>query len=173
LISEIKEIWSDIPGFEGLYQISNLGSCKSLERQVYHSRNKSKSLIKGKLLSTRINNWGYVSVRLNKEGKTFTRLVHRLMAEVYIPNPANKKYINHINADKTDNSLLNLEWVTHKENVIAAYKLGLNSKSIKVADSKGIFYYSLSDAANRLGIKYSICRNLLLRNEFVRLENAW
>ncbi|MBL7722759.1 MAG: NUMOD4 motif-containing HNH endonuclease [Chitinophagaceae bacterium] len=120
-----KEIWKDVIGFEGLYRISNYGNTKSVDRKVYHSGNNKFHDLKGAMLSTRINNAGYVSVRLNKKGKTYTRFVHRLMAKAFIPNPLNKKYINHRDGDKRNNILKNLEWVTHSENIRHAYRLGL------------------------------------------------
>ena len=88
-------IWKYVKDFEGLYQVNNLGVVRSLNRQVYHPGNSSYHQIPGKILSTRINNCGYFSVRLSKGGKTFTRFPHRLMAEAFIPNPLNKSSVNH------------------------------------------------------------------------------
>lgn len=117
--------WVAVKGFEGLYEISNEGVVRSLNRHVYHTGNKQEHLIQGKNLATRINNFGYVSVRLSKGGKTYTRFIHRLVALAFIPNPQNKKYINHINGIKTDNTLQNLEWCTMSENINHAYRTGL------------------------------------------------
>ena len=119
------EIWTHVNGFEGFYQISNQGRLRSLDRLVFHSGNGQQHLIQGKVLETRINNCGYVSVRLNKYGKTYTRFIHRLMALAFIPHPLQKKYINHRNGMKTDNHLENLEWVTMSENMLHAYQIGL------------------------------------------------
>lgn len=104
----MKEIWKDIPGFEGLYQVSNLGRVKSLR---YH---KSK---KAKVLSVGQNCCNYVSVELRKEGERYSCQLHRLVAQCFLPNPDSKPQVNHINGNKTDNQVTNLEWVTSRENV--------------------------------------------------------
>ena len=126
-----EQIWKEVIGFEGLYQVNQLAVVRSIDRQVYHQWNNSYHQKPGKILSTRINNCGYVSVRLSKGGKTFTRFVHRLMAEAFIPNPLNKKYTNHRDGKKLNNTLENLEWVTHSENMKHAYSMGLIRKKTK------------------------------------------
>jgi hypothetical protein len=119
------ELWRDINNYECLYQVSSIGNVRSLNRSVYHSGNKSQSRIKGKLLKPRINNRGYWDLRLSKDGKRRTHFIHRLMGEAFLSNPFKKSEINHKNGIKTDNRLENLEWVTHSENMIHAFKLGL------------------------------------------------
>jgi len=105
-----EEIWKDI--FEK-YQVSSLGNV----------RNKKT----GKLISQRNTKKGYLQIDLyNKKKKTFR--VHRLVAEVFIPNPANKLEVNHINGNKKDNRAINLEWVDCKENIKHAWRLGLYTK---------------------------------------------
>lgn len=96
----MKEIWKDIKGYEGLYQVSNFGRVK---------RN-------GRILKVRVKRKGYLGVVLynNSEPKHYT--IHRLVAEAFIPNPENKPQVNHIDEDKTNNTVANLEWVTAKEN---------------------------------------------------------
>jgi len=120
-----KEAWRPVVSFEGLYEISNKGNIRSVTRSVFHSGNGRGHLLIGKQLSARINNYGYVSTRLNKSGKTFTRFIHRLLAEAFIPNPENKKCVNHKDGNKLNNALDNLEWLSHQENMIHAYKNGL------------------------------------------------
>lgn len=115
------EKWKDIPGYEGLYQVSNLGRVKSLERMVTYSdgrRYKYKEIIR-KHLSTK---QGYLSVSLSKDDKDVRFLVHRLIGICFIENPDNKPFLNHKNGIKSDNSLTNLEWVSAKENVNHAYE---------------------------------------------------
>lgn len=100
------EIWKDIKGYPN-YQISNFGRIKSLN---YNKTGKEKILKSSK------DSWGYLKVNLHKEGKQKTNRIHRLVASTFIPNPNNLSYINHINENKTDNRVENLEWCTAKYN---------------------------------------------------------
>lgn len=109
-----NEIWKDIPNYEGLYQVSSYGNVKSLDRKV--NGKWGKMLIKGKLLSLVKEKDGYYVVNLYKNHKTQQFRVHRLVAEVFIPNPNNLPEVNHKNEDKTDNKVDNLEFCTTKYN---------------------------------------------------------
>lgn len=102
----MTEIWKDIEGYEGLYQVSNLGRVKSL------NYNKTR---KEKILSCGDKN-GYLFVVLCKNGKHKQFQVHRLVAQEFVPNPENKPYVDHINTIKNDNRVENIRWCTHKEN---------------------------------------------------------
>lgn len=110
----MEEIWVDIRGYEGFYQISNLGRVKSLDREIVRVDGKKK-IFKGKILNQQIRK-GYYTVYLSKNGKAKTVRVHRLIAMAFIPNPENKPHIDHINTITTDNRIENLRWVTPKEN---------------------------------------------------------
>ena len=115
-MQSIAEVWKDIQGYEGLYQVSNLGRVKSLgrfiDRLVYGNYWQEERILK--LHKTK---YGYLMVELRKNKKPKNFLVHRLVAMTFISNPENKPQIDHINADKTNNSVNNLRWVTAKENV--------------------------------------------------------
>lgn len=118
---EVKEVWKDIEGFEGLYQVSNLGRVKSLN---YKGSGKE-GILRSNPNPNCIGYGGYCLVSLrSKTTNTRTYSIHRLVATAFIPNPENKPIVNHINHNKQDNRVTNLEWVTQKENV-AAY---LNSQ---------------------------------------------
>lgn len=119
-----KEIWKDIKGYEGLYQISNLGNVKSLARQ---KNGNSKSIIDvpERILKAGINSRGYYTVVLHKNSNPKSTKVHRLVAETFIENIKNSSSVNHINAIKTDNRVENLEWCSHLENMQHARKLKL------------------------------------------------
>ena len=111
------EIWKDIQGYENLYQVSNLGRIKSLDRKVKVGiKNNDIVLHKGKILKLNQKRNGYLSVDLSKEGIVKTISVHRLVAIAFIPNVDNKMQVNHINAKKYDNRVENLEWCSYEEN---------------------------------------------------------
>lgn len=110
------EIWKDIEGFEGMYQISNHGRVKSLERFVYCKSKTNPNRIKECIRKTGSDKDGYHIVSLKKSQKTYIRKIHRLVATAFIPNPDHKEEVNHINGDKQDNRIDNLEWATTKEN---------------------------------------------------------
>ena len=107
------EIWCEIKDFEGLYQVSNMGRVKSLKREVLGKMNSTRIIFE-KLLSDRDNGKGYRVLELYKDSKRYFKKVHRLVAEAFIPNPENKPEVNHIDTDKTNNCVTNLEWVTGK-----------------------------------------------------------
>ena len=106
------EEWRDITGYEGSYQISNLGQVKSLNRTDTTGRSVKEKILKGTL-----NKDGYLCVDFKKDGKRKSFRVHRLVAEAFIPNFENKPCVDHINTIRDDNRVENLRWVTHKENV--------------------------------------------------------
>lgn len=104
-----KEIWKDIKGYEGLYQVSNLGRVKSLERKM--RCRKCKKIIK----TATITNKGYYRLSLCKNGKTKFYHIHRLVAQAFIPNPDNKPTVDHIDRNKLNNNVSNLRWATYNE----------------------------------------------------------
>lgn len=128
----MQEIWKDIPNYQGFYQISNFGNVKSL---CFGARNIKKSN-KQKLLKSSPSNCGYYKVELYKDGKSKMFYVHRLVANAFIPNPDNKPQVNHIDGNKANNSVSNLEWCTHSENQRHAISMGLR-KSSPMLDRKG------------------------------------
>lgn len=111
----MKEIWKDIKGYEGLYQISNLGNVKSLSKQIIRSNGK-KQTFKEKKLKPGLSKNGYLSVSLFKNGKGKTYMIHRLVAETFIENINNYKCINHKDENKQNNIVNNLEWCTYEYN---------------------------------------------------------
>lgn len=125
----MKEIWKAIKDYEGKYEVSNLGRVKSLERKSRLNRK-----IKERILAPREHTGGYLRVQLSR--KDF--YIHRLVAETFIPNPENKSQVNHIDGNKRNNRVDNLEWNTPLENNLHAIRTGLHKTDkefmIKIAN---------------------------------------
>lgn len=115
----MKELWKDIPGFDGFYQISNLGRVRSAGG--WCGTAKRHPIIR----SNSLTRDGYEKVRLVRGNKDVTRRIHRLVAQAFIPNPENKTTVNHIDGNKLNNIVSNLEWADRHEQLFHAYGLGL------------------------------------------------
>lgn len=118
-----EEIWKDIPGYEGIYKISNLDRVKTLERFIDMGRCIYKR--KEKLMSLCKDKNGYLLIRLCKNKVKKMQKVHRLVAINFIPNPENKPEVNHKKGIKSDNRHFELEWSTSKDNTQHAQSIGL------------------------------------------------
>lgn len=147
---KVVEEWRDVVGYEGLYIVSNYGEVRSL------GNDKGR---KEKTMKTHICRSGYEKLDLYKKSQPTKKVyVHRLVAMAFIPNPNNKPQVNHINCDKLDNKLKNLEWVTRSENITHAYATGLIKKNNKpvVATHKDTgeqrHFKSQTEASRELGI---------------------
>ena len=134
------ELWKDIEGFEGLYQVSTLGRVRSLDKYIdAKNRNVDKVLKRGKILKPFYNQDGYLRVSLYKNGKRTDFFVHRLVAETFIPNPLNLPVINHKDEVKDNNYPYNLEWCTVKYN----NNYGNRIKKVSEKRSKKVYQYDL------------------------------
>ncbi len=132
----MEEIWKDIViekngvvyDYTGIYQVSNLGRIRSLDRTTPDGR-----YIKGKVKSVKINEQGYVRVTLHKNGKEARHMVHRIVATAFIKNddPVNKTEVNHIDLNRKNNVVTNLEWISHTDNVKYSYKQGSHDNKRK------------------------------------------
>lgn len=160
----MQEIWKDIRGYEGLYQISNFGRVKSLER-LAKSNNNNYRRVKENFLKKHEDKNGYIKVSLNKNNKSKQYAIHRLVAKAFIPNPNNLPQINHKDENKQNNNLENLEWCTAKYNnsygtriqrckqkrQILIEQYDLNGNLIKK-------WNSAKEVYNKLGYDFSIIR---------------
>ena len=133
------EEWRPIPGYEGLYEVSNLGRVRSVDRYV-KSKGESYWLRKGKMLSPTKDKNGYLKVNLSCNGKHNIIRVHRLVTEAFLPNPDNLPEVNHKDEDKTNNRVENLEWCDHK------YNMNYGTRNIRAKETaiKNGYYTGLS-----------------------------
>lgn len=174
----MTEVWIDISGYEGLYQVSNLGRVKSCEKIVPHYKGGDR-LLKELIRKPVTDKDGYMVIDLYKEGKGKLYKVHRLVGIAFIPNEEGKKAINHKNGIKNDNNVNNLEWCTDSENQRHAFRIGLkkpqiNGEKAVMMYSKGtgefvMEFNSISNASKHLNCSNSdICNVLKGRQKSVR-----
>lgn len=127
----MEEIWKDIVGYEGWYQVSNFGRVRSVDRYVNGNHiNCDFQFMRGKIRKLRKNKDGYWIVILRKNSKSKGFLVHRLVAEAFIPNPRNLPYINHKDENPENSTVTNLEWCT------AAYNLQYSNVAERITKFK-------------------------------------
>lgn len=145
--TKIEEIWRDVVGYEGLYQVSSIGRVKSLSRP--------------RILKVKIGGWkgDYVTVSIWKNAWPTTAFVHRLVCMAFHDNPENKATVNHKNGIKHDNRYENLEWATYTENQIHAIRSGLK------IPNRG------SDRYNSKLTESNVAEILKLRNDGIRLKD--
>lgn len=147
-----NEIWKDIEGYEGIYQISSLGRVRSIDR-YRKSKDNSLAFVKGKILKGKIDKDGYIEYALCIHNTIKYYRAHRLVAQAFIPNPNSLPLINHINEIKNDNRIENLEWCTTQYN--NEYS---KSKSILQLDKNYEFINKWKSAAqieSELGFNHS------------------
>ena len=136
------EAWTNIIGFEGKYQVSNFGRVKSLSRQV-KCRNGGHRLVRERVLKSGYSEVNCEVVALYNSRQQTMKKVHRLVAEAFISNPENKPEVNHIDGDRKNNHVLNLEWNTRSENVKHAWDNNLmvsQKKALKKWSKRGKQY---------------------------------
>ena len=164
----MNEEWKPIKDFEGLYEVSNLGRVRSLDR---HVKNQGTFVLRGKLLALTADKRGYKHLLLWKNGKSKLGLVHRLVAAAFIPNPCNLPQVNHKDENKGNNNVSNLEWCTAKYNSnygTGAKRNGMarrnNSKDSKPVIQMDLNYNFIAE--------YPSTREAARRNDFLQGEIA-
>lgn len=116
-MEQINEIWKPIKDFEGLYEISNIGRIKRLDRYIKDSRGVVQHF-RESILSPSRNKYGYLQTTLRKNSVKYTVRIHKLVATAFVNNPKNKPIIDHIDGNKLNNNSTNLRWVTYSENIM-------------------------------------------------------
>lgn len=146
------EIWKPILGYEGLYEVSNLGKIKSLKqiRTCWNGYKIIRYEIPEKILSLRIRS-NYLAVGLTKNKKQMTYTVHRLVAETFIENPDNLPCVNHKDENKLNNCIDNLEWCTYQYNNAYGSRTTKTCKLVKCVET-GVIYNSVVEASKQTGI---------------------
>lgn len=182
----MKEIWNDIVGYEGYYQVSNLGNVKSLDRLIIYSNDKlnRKGLFKGLLLNKQTCSWGYFVVKLTKNSKSIYYYVHRLVASAFIGNKHNHPQVNHINGIKNDNRVKNLEWCTCEYNIrhskeigIRTYQHVIGSRNIKaklteddIREIRRCNDMKKIELAKKYGVSYSTIKRILNKSSWKHVK---
>jgi len=176
---EKTEQWRDIPNYENMYQISDLGRLKSYDRIVKHPNGKSNFPIKGKIKKNSFAPNGYLRFSICKNNKRHYDSIHRAVAIAFIPNPLNLPEVNHIGlypdgrqGNKHDNRAISLEWSTKSENTKHAFREGLSNTrkgeksnfakltEVQVLEIRAINPKDI-DAKKSLELKYNISRTII------------
>lgn len=174
-----KEEWRPVVGYETIYEVSQMGRVRSLDRVIVCSNGINRP-IKGKLIKPTKGRTGkYSSVGLNKNGKVKRFYVHRLVAQHFIRNSQNKPCVNHVDGNKLNNAAKNLEWCTYLENThhaiaTGAIKTGRGNKKNKLKDSdvvwiRGVYKNKVLNQhqiADYLKISQQLVSNVVTRKTY-------
>jgi hypothetical protein len=167
----MTETWKDILNYEGLYQVSDLGSVKSLNRVTRHSHN-----LKERILKCRLDSKGYFYVSLCKDAVVHNFRVHRLVAIAFIVNPNNKSCINHKDGVKINNEPYNLEWCTYKENtrhkdrVLGKHVFGEKNGEAKLTEVDVIYIRDSNLLQRELAEIFKVSRSQISR---IKNKKSW
>ena len=180
-----EEIWRDIEGYEGLYQVSTLGRVRSMDMKVEYypiDRKPYVQIRKGRILKTFRHSNSQLVVHLYKDGENKYKLIHRLVAETFIPNPMNCKCVDFIDGDRNNLTVDNLKWVRSSVVLKRAYKKRREDNMNKVIyvdelDKKLIYYYRNNfpkkSMAEKTGLDLKIVQNRLNRLRKHGLLKRW
>lgn len=153
-----REVWADIPGYEGIYRVSTNGRIMSLRGAP-------------QIMNSHDNGNGYLYITLCKNGMRKNHYVHRLVADAFCIHPYGKDYVNHINHIKQDNRSSNLEWCTQRENVQKSAHLMRHPKSVCTPTKTGEKYIGFHKDKGKM--RYRVCiENLRICKHFDDLEDA-
>lgn len=173
----MKEIWKDVIGYEGYYQVSNLGRIRSIDREVV-DKNGVKRSIHGKIMRHTFNSDGYPAIPLCRNGVYKRLKIHRLVALAFIPNPDNLPEVSHLDETRTNNRVDNLVWSSHKDNCnMPLIKIrhgqvtskGQNGRAIPV-ECEGVIFETGTECAKFYGIKQTTMLHWLAYPEKMPVE---
>lgn len=168
----LTEIWTDVKGLEGLYQVSNTGKIKSLSRSV--NCNGGITVLKERILKQETTRLGYVRVCMYKNELRIRKLVHVLVADAFVIRQQCGLEVNHINGVKSDNRSENLEWTTKSNNMKHAFLLGLkkgnfgtknHASRLVININTGIYYDTIKEASESSNYEYHYIVNNLIQNK--------
>lgn len=171
-LNKIKEIFRDIPKYEGLYQISNFGKVKSLDRIINSGiKYNSKVLRKGRILKSCTDKYGYLKVLLHKDGVKKNKNIHRLVASSWLNDFSESKQVNHKDGNKLNNYVGNLEMLTNDENIAHGvrhnlFRFGENHPNTKLTKSDVLDiknrYNLMKESSYSISLKYGVCRQTIM-----------
>lgn len=163
--------WRDVVGYEGIYEVSNTGLVRTHKDKVTYTERHGVRRWKQRILKNKTPNGRDVRVNLWKDGKSKDYLVHRIVAEAFIPKVEGKTSINHIDGNPKNNKVENLEWCNHKENNNHAFDNGLINTGKKVllknkTTNEKLYFRSLSKASEHLGRSVGYLSALIIKGVF-------
>ncbi|CDD75562.1 prophage LambdaSa2 HNH endonuclease family protein [Cryptobacterium sp. CAG:338] len=153
--------WAPVSGYEGIYEISDDGRIRSLDR--WHTGKDGRRVpYKGRMIAPGIGVNGYKVVSLWKNGKGKSVYIHRLVAETFIKNPENKKTVNHKDGNRTNNNVSNLEWATYSENNLHEYRvLGKKGTGRKLTDMQVVFIRNSKESPRVLAAMFGVSDSVI------------
>lgn len=173
----MKEIWKDIENYKGIYQCSNFGHIRSLDRNIKR-KNGIYQHIKGQTIKPQKNINGYLQVGLNKNSKRQMLYVHILVAKTFVNNPNKYKTVNHKDGNKQNNNADNLEWMSYSDNNKHSYKYLHRKKSLTGAKCKSVYFIDILNGTTVLYKSINeTSRNVGLSptqiNRYINSKNKW
>lgn len=179
LLDEFEEVWRPVPDFEGYYEVSSKGRVRTCQH-IRKSRGNSTAVVRPRIKQLCDDSDGYLTVSLYAGKRSANKRVHRLVAEAFIANPSNLPQVNHIDSNKHNNSVENLEWCTNLYNIQHSVNFGdrdytkISAASVEVwgikliCNETGQQFQSIKELSRALNIKYDVCYNALHKYKYFK-----
>ena len=175
-MNEQAELWAPVKGYEGIYEVSNTGRVRALDRKIEQENSHGTGTVvrklKGQEMTPFDNGNGYKAVGLKTGGNVKNHYVHRLVAEAFLEKPKGKDFINHKDFDRGNNNVSNLEWVTQKENVDYSKHKMRHPRLKTRPSSTGEHHISVKWCGKKKNIKYYLVSIMHEEKHFKTLEDA-